>query len=161
MWTDEHRERYRQACCGFPRDLTDTQWARPEPLIPPATPGGRPRKTDMRAAMNALFYLLPAGCPWRYLLGARFALRPTVYNIFREFQREGAWEQIWAGLHIARRENGGREASPTAGHADGGVAHPALLGPRLTLLNATPLPKAQWLSQRNAAPTRIAGCPQW
>lgn len=90
----------------FSQGLTDTQWARPEPLIPPATPGGRPRTTDMRAAMNALFYLLRVGCPWRYLLGAPFALRPTVYSIFRKFQREGASEQIWAGLHIARRENG-------------------------------------------------------
>jgi len=25
-----------------------------------ASPGGRPRKTDMRAAMNAIFYLPPA-----------------------------------------------------------------------------------------------------
>jgi transposase len=26
-----------------------------------------PRKTDMRGAMNAIFYLLRTGCPWRYL----------------------------------------------------------------------------------------------
>jgi transposase len=25
------------------------------------------RKTDMRAAMNAILYLLRTGCPWRYL----------------------------------------------------------------------------------------------
>jgi transposase len=36
-----------------------------KPLIPDATPGGRPRKTDMRAAMNAIFYLVRTGCPWR------------------------------------------------------------------------------------------------
>jgi hypothetical protein len=36
-------------------------------LIPAAKPGGRPRKTDMRVAMNAIFYLLRTGCPWRYL----------------------------------------------------------------------------------------------
>ena len=118
MWTDEHRERYRQACSGFPSDLTDAQWARLEPLIPAAAPGGRPRKTDMRAAMNALFYLLRTGCPWRYLPGAPFPPRSTVYNIFRKFQREGVWDQIWAELHIALRENGGREASPTAGVID-------------------------------------------
>jgi transposase len=33
-------------------------------LIADASPGGRPRKTDMRAAMNAIFYLLRTGCPW-------------------------------------------------------------------------------------------------
>ena len=42
----------------LPSNLTDAQWAYLAPLIPPADPGGRPRKTDMRAAMNAIFYLL-------------------------------------------------------------------------------------------------------
>jgi transposase len=51
---------------GYPSDLRD-EWARMEPMIPPARPGGRPRKTDMRAAMNAILYLLRTGCPWRYL----------------------------------------------------------------------------------------------
>jgi hypothetical protein len=32
-------------------------------LIPEARRGGRPRKTDMRAATNAIFYLLRTGCP--------------------------------------------------------------------------------------------------
>jgi transposase len=118
MWTGAPREKYRQPCKGFPSDLTDAQWARLEPPIPPAAPGGRPRQTDMRAAMNALFYRLRAGCPWRFLPGAPFPLRSMVYNIFRKFQREGVWEQIWAELHIALREDGGREAGPTAGVID-------------------------------------------
>ena len=96
MWTNEHRATYRQSGGGFPSDLSDAQWARLEGLIPPATPGGRPRKTDMRATMNALFYLLRTGCPWRYLPGDPFPPRSTVYNIFRKFQRDGVWEQIWA-----------------------------------------------------------------
>jgi hypothetical protein len=52
---------------GYPSDLRDAERARLEPLIPGATPGWRPRKTDMPAAMNAILYLLRAGCPWRYL----------------------------------------------------------------------------------------------
>ena len=67
MWTEEHRRTYRREGEGYPSDLTDAEWAHLEPLIPPADPGGRPRKTDMRAAMNAIFYLLRTGCPWRYL----------------------------------------------------------------------------------------------
>jgi putative transposase len=51
----------------------------------PALPGGRPRKTDMRAAMNAILYLLRTGCPWRYLPRDSFLPRSTVYNIFRKF----------------------------------------------------------------------------
>ena len=41
----------------YPSDLRDAEWARLEPLIPKASPGGRPRKTDMRAAMNTIPYL--------------------------------------------------------------------------------------------------------
>ena len=49
-----HRRIYRREGNGYPSDLQDAEWARLEPLIPPARPGGRPRKTDMRAAMNAI-----------------------------------------------------------------------------------------------------------
>ena len=58
MWTEEQRRIYRREGEGYPSDLRDAEWARLEPLIPPARPGGRPRKTDMRAAMNAILYLL-------------------------------------------------------------------------------------------------------
>jgi putative transposase len=89
-----------------------------EPLIPSARPGGRPRKTDMRAAMNAILYLLRTGCPWRYLPRDGFPPRLAVYNIFRKFQREGVWETIWAGLHMALRERMGCKASPSAAILD-------------------------------------------
>ena len=73
---------------GYPRDLRDAEWTGLEPLIPPALPGGRSRKTDMRAATNAILYLLRTSCPWRYLPCDGFPPRSTVYNIFRKFQRE-------------------------------------------------------------------------
>ena len=118
MWTEEHRRIYRRESNGYPSDLRDAEWARLEPMIPPARPGGRPRKTDMRAAMNAILYLLRTGCPWRYLPRDSFPPRSTVYNIFRKFQRDGVWEAIWAELHMALRERMGREASPSAAVLD-------------------------------------------
>ena len=118
MWTKEHRKTYRREGLRFPSDLTDAEWARLAPLIPAAEPGGRPRKTDMRAAMNAILYLLRTGCPWRYLPRDGFPPRSTVYNIFRKFQRDGIWETIWAELHMALREQLGREASPSAAVID-------------------------------------------
>jgi len=96
MWTEEQRRTYRRDGDGYPSDLRDGEWARLEPMIPPARPGGRPRKTDMRAAMNAILYLLHAGCPCCYLPRDSFPLRSTVYYIFRKFQREGVWEVIRA-----------------------------------------------------------------
>jgi hypothetical protein len=83
MWTKAHRRIYRREGNGYPSDLRDPEWARLEPLISQASPGGRPRKTDMRAAMNAILYLLRTGCPWRYLPRDRFPPRSTVCNILR------------------------------------------------------------------------------
>ncbi len=118
MWTNEHRALYRREGGQYPSDLTDAEWERLQPLIPDASPGGRPRKTDMRSAMNAILYLLRTGCPWRYLPRDGFPPRSTVYNIFRKFQKDGTWDVIWALLHADLREKLGREASPTAGVLD-------------------------------------------
>src|SRR5208337_4114920 len=118
MWTAGQRVIYRRDEERYPSNLTDVEWERLKPLIPDASPGGRPRKTDMRAAMNAIFYLLRTGCPWRYLPREGFPPRSTVYNIFRKFQRQRAWEAIWAELHMALRERMGREASPSAAVID-------------------------------------------
>src|SRR5262249_37869923 len=82
MWTEEHRRIYRREGGGYPSDLRDAEWARLEPLIPPAAPGGRPRKTDRRAAGNAILYLLRTGCPWRYLPRESFPPRSTATTSF-------------------------------------------------------------------------------
>jgi transposase len=117
MWTEEQRRICRREGDGYPSDLGDVGWAWLAPLIPPALPGGRPR-TDMRAAMNAILYLLRTGCPWRYLPRDSFPPRSTVYNIFRKLQRDGLWKAIWAELHVALRERMGREVSPSAAVLD-------------------------------------------
>jgi hypothetical protein len=75
MWTEEHRRIYRRDGDGYPSHLRDAEWARLEPLIPAASSRGRQRKTDMRAAMNAILFLLRSGCPWRYLPRDSFLLR--------------------------------------------------------------------------------------
>ena len=62
MWTEEHRRIYRGEGAAYPSDLRDAEWARLEPLIPEASPSGRPRKTDIRAAMNAIFLLRTGSC---------------------------------------------------------------------------------------------------
>jgi putative transposase len=98
--------------------MTDGEWVRPEPLIPPAKPGGRPRETNMREAINAILYLLRTGCPWRYLPREGFPPRSTVYNIFRNFQKAGTWDAIREQLLMDLREVMGREASASAAIID-------------------------------------------
>src|ERR1700758_3646681 len=89
MWTEEHRRIYRREGKGYPSDLRDAEWARLEPMIPPARPGGRPRKTDMRAAMNAILYLLRTGCPWA-LPAARRVSATLVVDSAAIQDRDGA-----------------------------------------------------------------------
>ena len=48
----------------------------------------------------------------------QFPTRSTVYNIFRNFKRDGVWDAIWDSLHMDLRETLGREASPTAAVID-------------------------------------------
>src|SRR6202051_3290752 len=91
MWTKEHRALYKRSDERYPSDLTDAEWTHLAPLIPPAKPGGRPRGTNMHEAMNAILYILRTGCPWRYLPRGGFPPRSTVYNIFRNFERDGVW----------------------------------------------------------------------
>jgi putative transposase len=46
----------------YDTDLTDAAWAWVAPILPAARPGGRPRTTNLRAVLNAIFYLLRTGC---------------------------------------------------------------------------------------------------
>ena len=43
------------------------QWALIESHIPPVPQGGRPRETDPRDVVDAIFYIPRTGCQWRYL----------------------------------------------------------------------------------------------
>ena len=45
----------------YPSDLTDAEWERIAPLIPPAKPGGRPRGVDMREVLNGIFSVTREG----------------------------------------------------------------------------------------------------
>lgn len=83
------------------------------PFIPPAEPGGRPRSTDMREVVNAIFYLLRGGRAWR-LLPHEFPKWQTVYHYHRVRRRAGLWEQIHSVLRERLRVLVGREAQPSA-----------------------------------------------
>jgi len=70
MWTEQSRGRMAGIARKTKRyrsDLTDEEWALVEPFIPPARRGGGKRRTDLRAVMNGVMYILSTGCQWRYL----------------------------------------------------------------------------------------------
>ena len=85
-------------------DITEAQWELIEPLIP-VYPGGRPRITNLRDVVNAIFYLLCTGCQWRYL-PKDFPPRSTVWRYYDEWRYNGTLDRIHDRL---RREVRSRE----------------------------------------------------
>jgi putative transposase len=51
----------------YPTDLSDEEWAMLEPFLPGPKRHGRPRLHSPREILNADFYVLKSGCPWRLL----------------------------------------------------------------------------------------------
>jgi len=77
--------------------LTDPQWDRFRPLLPPPPAGrGRPRRDD-RLIVDAVLWRLATGVPWRDVPD-RFGSWRTVYSRFRRWQRAGVWERALAAL---------------------------------------------------------------
>jgi len=76
----------------YPSDVTDPQWRLIERLIP-VYPGGRPRTTDLRDVVDAIFYLLRTGCQWRYL-PKDFPPKSTVWRYFDEWRHNGTLDII-------------------------------------------------------------------
>jgi transposase len=116
-WNEITRRHYRREGLRYASDLTDTEWSLIEPFIPVANLIGRPRKTDMRDLVNALFYIASTGCQWRQL-PKEFPPYSTVQGYFYPWSRDGTWLTINHALVVTARENEGREASPTAGVID-------------------------------------------
>lgn len=77
----------------YPSDVTDAQWKLIAPHLPPAGVGGRPRKTNLRDVLNALFYLLRTGCPWRYL-PKDFPPKSTVWRYFNAWRHDGTLDIV-------------------------------------------------------------------
>jgi putative transposase len=86
---------------SYPSDVTDAQWKLIEPLIP-VYPGGRPRKTDLRDVVDAVFYVLRTGCQWRYL-PKDFPPKSTVWRYFDEWRHNGTLDAIHDALRTKVR----------------------------------------------------------
>jgi putative transposase len=101
----------------YPSDLTDREWNLIKGLLPPARPGGRPRATDMRLVLNAIFYVSRGGIAWRYL-PREYPPWATVYGDFRRWRLGGVWQRINDRLRSLVRQHAGRQSQPTAAILD-------------------------------------------
>ena len=115
-WNEADRAKYAVIAERYATDLSDDEYALVAPLLPTAKRRGR-KPRDAREILNALFYLVRAGCSWR-LLPKCFPPFTTVQNRFYAWRDSGLWEQIVCVLVFAAREAEGKKAAPTVAIVD-------------------------------------------
>lgn len=104
---------------AYNTDMTDTQWDVVLQVFPapPSSKRGRPREHSIREILNAILYILTAGCVWR-LLPHDLPPWKTVYHYFRLWSKDGTLKQVHTALREQVRQRGGRETEPSAGSVD-------------------------------------------
>jgi len=78
-------------------ELSDAQWQRLAPLLPPEKPPvGRP-SLPHRRIINGILWILGTGAPWRDL-PERYGSWHTVCSRFYRWQHDGVWQRLFATL---------------------------------------------------------------
>lgn len=101
----------------YSSDVTDNEWKLIERSVPEPKPGGRPAKYDRRDVVDAIRYVVRAGCVWR-LLPHDFPPWNSVFKYFSAWKKAGVWKEIHDDLRGDVREAEGRERYPSAGIID-------------------------------------------
>jgi transposase len=78
-----------------PTDLTDAQWEKIQPLLPPKVMG-RPRADD-RTTLNGILFVLRSGCRWQDV-PERYGDTVTCWRRRKQWDEQGVWERIWRTL---------------------------------------------------------------
>ena len=112
---------------SYSTDVSEAAWALIRPHLRSAKPGGRPRSTDLRGVVNAIFYLLRTGCQGR-LLSRCFPPWATVYHYFRLWLGTGVWVKLHRAVYTLARLADGRNACSSVVIMDGQSAKTTELG---------------------------------
>src|SRR2546430_6444081 len=76
-------------------ELTDAQWERLRPLLPPQKRQmGRP-SLDHRTIINGILWICKTGAPWRDM-PERYGSWKTVSSRFYRWRAQGIWDKLWA-----------------------------------------------------------------
>src|SRR5258706_1637983 len=75
------------------RDLSENQWARLGPILPPLKPQTGHPNQDHRPIINGLLWIERTGAPWRDL-PERYGKWTTIASRFYRWQKAGVWQQI-------------------------------------------------------------------
>ncbi len=85
---------------GYRHELTDEQWQRRRPLLPPEKAQTGKPNLPHRTIVNGIVWRLKTGAPWRDV-PERYGKWATVYSRFRRWQRAGIWDRLLAALQSA------------------------------------------------------------
>lgn len=103
--------------------LTESQWARIEPLLPrsrPSKKGGRPRASD-RGVMEGILWMLKSGARWEDLPRDRgWPSYSTCRRRLLEWDQQGIWLKLWRAFLGELDERGQLDWSES--FADGSFA---------------------------------------
>jgi len=116
-WTETTRAHYRREGLRYTSNMTDAEWALLQCLLPRPSRLGRPRTTDLRGVVEAIFYILSSGCQWR-ALPREFPPYSTVQGYFYAWRDNGRWQRIVNVLVRRARRTLRRAAAPTAAVID-------------------------------------------
>lgn len=109
-YTEQHRDAGDED--RYPHGLTDSEWTLVSDLFQQTGPG-RPSKHSRRTMVDARFYVVRTGCPWR-MLPHDMPPWQSVYSQFRRWSAAGVFEQTYDRLRDMWRVREGRAAAPTA-----------------------------------------------
>jgi transposase len=87
------------------RDLTDEQWARLKPLLPPQKPKTGRINLPHRRIINGILWILRTGAPWDDL-PRRYGPRGTVSSRYYRWRQQGIWDRIFADLQAQADADG-------------------------------------------------------
>ncbi|MFD4739701.1 transposase [Streptomyces virginiae] len=80
--------------------MTNSQWARLQPLLPQGIEPGRPQVWTRRQLVDGIRWRTRTGAPWRHV-PERYGPWDRVYDLFRRRRRDGTWAQILTRLQAA------------------------------------------------------------
>jgi transposase len=101
----------------YPTDVTDDEWAFAAPYLALVRPDAPQRTHDLREVLNALRWLVKAGCPW--LRPHDFPPWEAVYQQARRWLAAGCFEAMTHDLRAVPRVAAGRNPAPSAAILDG------------------------------------------
>jgi transposase len=86
-------------------DLTNEQWAKFAPLLPPQKPRTSRPSLDHRQVLNGILWVLRTRAPWRDM-PERYGKWTTVYSRFQRWSKNGIWDRLFEQMQSIKDREG-------------------------------------------------------